>query len=397
MHYLDHATFSPPAHSTHQAILRSVTDLTGAAERDATGLALEWIGERERARAAVAALLRARASDVSVVESTTHGMGVVAGGLSLAPGDNVVFGDCDFIGLPTVWRTQQRTGVELRAVPSRRGRFHLDAIRDMVSSKTRVLAFSAVQEVSGVPLDVDAVAEIAASVGAFLVLDGIQEAGVIERHPDRHGVHAYASGGHKWLRSPYGAGFLWTAPSLRERLAPPFHGYFALCPPAGGWASHLADATTTSLEPLPFRDDGAALEIGGTPNWVGTLGIAEAVGDLLETGVGVVQSRARRLADALREELIARRVEPATEIGSRSTIVTFSLEPKVSDEQLRELAEAARVRVSVRGSAGVKGVRVSCHGHNTSDDVHALLEVVDRCLNPATGRRCPVPDPADRN
>ena len=387
MHYLDHACFGPPAPRTQRAVLEALNELTSVVHRDATELALEWLRQRDRARSAVASLLGSTSADVTLVESTTHGMGIVAGGLQLRPGDNVVVGDCDFIGLPTVWRAQERRGIELRAATSERGRFSLDAIRQVVDARTRVLAFSAVQEVSGVPLDVDGVAEIAASVRAYLLLDGIQEAGVVAREPARHGVHAYASGGHKWLRSPYGIGFLWTSPSLRAALTPPFQGYFAMTPPDGGWRAHLSDPTKTSLEPVDLRGDGAALELGGTPNWPGAVGLGEAVGGLLEQGPRAVELRARTLADRLREELLSRGIAPMTPVGAPSPIVTFSLSPAVSDNDVVTRAQAAGIRVSARGSAGAQGVRVSCHGDNTDADIEALLEVVDNFREGSLTRR----------
>lgn len=385
MHYLDHACFGPPAPRTQQAVTQALADLTAVTERDATELALEWLRRRDDARSVVADLLDASPTDISLTESTTHGLGMVAGSLPLRAGDNVVVADCDFIGVPTVWRSQERHGVELRAAPSHHGRVTLDDVRSVVDANTRVLALSSVQEVSGVPLDVDGVAEIAASVGAFLVLDGVQEAGVIQRHPSRHGVHAYASGGHKWLRSPYGIGFLWTSPALREQMVPPFQGYFALESPVGGWPAHLDDPTATSLHPLRFRDDGAALEIGGTPNWIGAVGLTEAIRDLLRTGPAEAEHRARALADRLRDALVARGIEPFTPVGSRSAIVTFSLQPATSGERFVERARSAGVRVSARATAGAGGVRVGCHAHNTTDDVDALLEVVDDCLRQRSG------------
>lgn len=380
VHYLDHACFSPPAQSTEHRVLHAVQDLTSVVQHDATDLALAWLQERDRARAAVASLIQAPQEDVTLVESTTHGLGIVAAGLPLRAGDNVVVADCDFIGLPTVWRGQERQGVELRAARTHRGRLSIDSLDQVVDERTRVISVSAVQEVSGVPTDLAAVAAVAAAVGAYVVVDGIQEAGVIGRRPALDGIHAYAAGGHKWLRSPYGLGFLWTSKELRDHLVPPFQGYFALAPPGEGWPEHLTNPQSTSLDELPFRHDASRLEVGGTPNWVGAVGLAAAIGALLRDGPAQVERSARGLADALRGELLARGIEPLTEVGAASTVVTFSLGPGESDAEVVSAARRAGVRVSARGSAGVHGVRVGCHAHNTAEDIAALLDVVDDCL-----------------
>ncbi|MGH3433355.1 MAG: aminotransferase class V-fold PLP-dependent enzyme, partial [Thermocrispum sp.] len=164
MHYLDHACFSPPAADTIRAVRDAATALTQVGDAGATQLALDWMQCRSRARESVATLLGCSVDDVTLVENTTHGLGIVAGGLKLAAGDNVVVADCDFIGVPTVWRTHQRAGVELRAANSDHGRLSLDALLQTVDERTRVICISAIQEVSGWPVDLDGAADIAESV-----------------------------------------------------------------------------------------------------------------------------------------------------------------------------------------------------------------------------------------
>ncbi|MGH3384439.1 MAG: aminotransferase class V-fold PLP-dependent enzyme [Nocardioidaceae bacterium] len=385
VHYLDHACYSPPSAETERAVRAAVRSLAAVGSAGATRLALDWLEQRDRTRGAVAELLGSGADDITLVESTSHGLGVVAGGLRLSAGENVVVADCDFVGVPTVWRAQVRSGVELRAARSTAGRLTLDAVRAAVDSRTRVISVSAVQEVSGWPVDLDGVAEIASSVGAVVVVDGIQEAGVLDRHPAQHGLAAYASGGHKWIRHPYGLGFLWTSPDLRARLRPPFQGYFALAQPAGGWVRHLTDPMTYSLDDHALSREGPALELGGTPNWLGAVGLETAVRLVVDTGPTVIESRALGLADELRSGLLGLGVEPYTPVGTRSTVVTFSLQPHADDVTFVDVARRDGVHVSARSGASIGGVRAGCHAHNTEDDIAALLALVAR----ARGRAAP--------
>lgn len=376
MHYLDHACFSPPTAETIRAVQDAATSLARVGDAGATQLALDWMRHRSRARESVARLLGCPVDDISLVENTSHGLGIVAGGLRLAAGDNVVVADCDFVGIPTVWRTHQQGGVELRAATSDHGRLGLDGLRQAVDARTRVICVSAIQEVSGWPLDLDGAADIAESVGALLVVDGAQEAGVIHRLPHQHGLAAYTAGGHKWLRNPYGLGCLWTSADLRERLQPPYQGYFALHEPPGGWPHHLTNPATHSLDHSGFRDDGQALETGGTPNWLGAIGLATAIDSLNETGSNQVEHRALHLADTLRAGLSSLGINPLTPTGTRSAIVTFTTHPRAHDQHVIDLARSRGVEISIRAGADVSGIRAGCHAHNTDDDINALLEVV---------------------
>lgn len=384
MHYLDHASFSPPAAATLQAVQAAADSLASVGPHGATRLALTWLEQRDQTREVVASRLGCSADDITLVENTTHGLGIVAGSLPLEPGDNVVVGDCDFVGLPTVWRAQEHAGVQLRAARSTGGRVTLDAINEAVDHRTRVISLSAVQETSGWPVDLDGVADIAAGVDAVTVVDGVQEAGVLHRRPGQHGIGAYASGGHKWLRNPYGLGFLWTSPSLRARLRPPFQGYFALDVPAGGWERHLNNPATHALDLAALRHDGPALELGGTPHWLGAVALATAMQPPATGTAPSVEDRALQLADRLREGLHAAGIRPLTPVGTRSTIVTFSLQPRADDSDFVELARRHHIHVSARAGAGVGGIRASCHAHNTDDDIAALLDLVEHRLQAPT-------------
>ncbi|HEX5995805.1 MAG TPA: aminotransferase class V-fold PLP-dependent enzyme [Jiangellales bacterium] len=385
IHYLDHACCSPPSQRTVAAVQQAAAQLSTPGSGGATGLALDWLAVRDRVRRSVARLLDSTADAITLVDSTTHGLGIVAAGLELRPGDNVVVPDCEFLGLTTVWRRHQHRGVQLRSARSRRGAVALDELAAAVDHRTRVIALSAVQEVSGAPVDLDAVSDIAARAGALVLVDGIQEAGVLRREPDRHGIAAFAAGGHKWLRSPFGLGFLWTSDELRQRLQPAVQGYFALTDPPQGWARLLHERDRTAGSDLPFRHDGGALETGGTPNWLGAVGLGASIDELLATGLDHIEHRALTLADRLREALARLGIDVLTPPGTRSAIVTFDLDDEQRTSALHQNLHDAGVHQSLRGIAGIGGVRASCHGHNSADDIDALVDLTATFLRSDSG------------
>ena len=67
--------------------------------------------------------------------------------------------------------------------------------------------------------------ELARSVGATLVLDVTQSAGVVPLDAPALGVDVLVSSGYKWLCSAPGAGICYLRPELWERLDPPFVGW----------------------------------------------------------------------------------------------------------------------------------------------------------------------------
>jgi selenocysteine lyase/cysteine desulfurase len=116
---------------------------------DWTRFGADWLrGEAaaESARAAVAALLGADASDIALIASVSAAAGLVASQLGPArSGENVVIGEREYSSNHYPWRQLARKGYDVRLVPFRNGGLDPEDVAGCVDSRTRVVAFSAVQ------------------------------------------------------------------------------------------------------------------------------------------------------------------------------------------------------------------------------------------------------------
>ena len=84
-----------------------------------------------------------------------------------------------------------------------------------LTARTRIVALSHVQFVTGFALDLDAGRERSAvERGIDLVLDGAQSLGALPLEPASLGVAAVAASGWKWLRGPIGSGLMYTSADL---------------------------------------------------------------------------------------------------------------------------------------------------------------------------------------
>lgn len=370
--YLDHACLGVPGPATTDAVSGAVADLAAAPPRG-TEQSIAWLELAARAREQVARLVGAHRDDITLVQNTTEGLATVLTALPWRAGDVVVVADREFLAAVTVcrWLAHAR-GLDLRIADGPAP----EQLRPHLGPTTRAVVLSAVGEVSGVQADVAAAGAACADVGAVLVVDGAQEAGVVHRHLPSSGADAYATGGHKWLRAPFGTGFLWTSPRLRDQLVPPARGYLALAEPAGGWGAYLGSPGRDARQPIPFRADAAALEGGGTPNWVGALALRTAVGSLLAAGPARIERQATALADRLRSAVTERGFQHCLmDPAGSSPLVGLAIDEGATGVDTR-LADRG-VHVSVRGALGQRVLRVSCHGWNRSEDVDLLLEAID--------------------
>jgi selenocysteine lyase/cysteine desulfurase len=385
IHYLDHASMGRPARRTIDRVRTAVATLAEF-QSGGTPETLRQFEAVERARIRIARAIHASAANILFVGNTTQALGTIATSLPLRPGDNILVADVEFMGATVVWRgVCRRLGVSLVSAPTRHGAVFAEDFAAVANARTRAIVVSAVQEVSGFRADIPAIREVAARSNAYLIVDGIQEIGARPVDFQTLGADAYCAGGHKWLRSPFGLGFMCLSPRLLDALDPSYQGYLALSEPEIGWGAYMEMENRTSFDLPPERRDAGRLETGGYPNWLGAIALDAAFEDwealgATRTWASILKLRTR-LANGLVElglKILGTENVPESQIAG---IVTFGVPGGLEAE--RELAEQlvrARTYVAVRYISGGGGIRSAVHVTNKPEDVDALLEVTRHFL-----------------
>ena len=319
-------------------------------------------------RAAVARLLGAGPDDVAVVTHATEALCQVAWWLKPGEGENVVSADLEFPSVTYPWlRLARDTGVEVRLARALHdpASFSLETIASVVDERTSVICVSHVQYATGHRLDPAGLVELARSVGATLVLDATQSAGVVPLDAPGLGVDVVVSSGYKWLCSAPGAGICYLRPELWQRLDPPFVG----------WRS-TEDAIAFDATTIPLARSARRLEYS-TPAYAAGAALSAAVDYLLDLGIENVLAHDLALAGELRagvERLGAEVLTPAEDDG-RAGIVIARFPGRDGVEIATRLGDAG-VIVSPRLGA----VRFSLHAFNDSSDVERALGALGEIL-----------------
>jgi cysteine desulfurase/selenocysteine lyase len=353
--YLNSAAESPLNVRTHGRICEYLSATLAAPHTKPSAV-------RSEVRQLLASLLGGAAEDFALVGSTCQGINIVAAGLPWVAGENVVLPEGEHWNNTFPWLALKARGVEVRRVPlAADNSVPPERFAALVDGRTRVVACAHVQFATGARADLKRLAMIAHSVGALLVVDGIQGAGAVPLHLVEDGVDAYAAGGFKWLLGAPGTGFLYVAPSARARIAASLPGMFSASP---------------SFTELAFLPDARAYESGSIAyalfhGWVGGLRL------LLDVGVAAIHERNMALTGALLAGLAGkphvRVVSPIAEEAGRSAIVVVALGGAEEHDRLCARLCAGGVVVANRGDAGV---RISVNFFNTEADVAKLLELL---------------------
>ncbi|MFC7310823.1 aminotransferase class V-fold PLP-dependent enzyme [Streptomyces monticola] len=364
--------------------VRAVTDLAQGMQYCIGESGTEMHGRLNVTRAAAhpmaARLIGAEPSDIALVESATQGLKIAAEALPLKAGDHVLVPDLEFVQMGLMWRQMEARGVTVRAVPHAQGRISVDAVRAQLTPEVKVLAISSVQWTNGFRVDLASISELCRQREIWLVVDAAQHLGSLALNVKETPVDILVCGGHKWLCSPFGSGFMYLSPKARPQLRRPLAGFFSAKPPARTWGEAFLRTDITPFQEYEFTGDASAWETGGTGNYPGAVGLAASLSVIHELRPQRIQEHIHALADYLLEGLDRLGIETVSPraVEDRSGIVTFRAGNAAADQTVLRTLLAAGVAVSMRYISGVGGIRVSCHHYNTLAHIDQLLEAVEK-------------------
>lgn len=188
----------------------------------------DMIALKQRAREGTALFLNAHPGDVALGPSATalaFRLGTAFSRL-WGPGDEIILSGLEHEANASPWRDLERVGVKVHVWHARQPdmQLHLDDLRPLLNSKTRLVAFTAASNTLGVTTVIPDITEMARSVGAWTVVDAVHYAA--HRIPD---VQAW--GADFVTFSPYKVfgphlGALWINPEHRPHLPWPKLSFF---------------------------------------------------------------------------------------------------------------------------------------------------------------------------
>ena len=334
------------------------------------------------AREAAARLVGARAENIALVPSTSLALNIAADAIPLAAGDNVVTTDLEFMSVVAPWFEKCRAAsAELRVSRHAGGRIDPQRVVDLIDGATRAVTLSSVQWTNGFRLDLAAIGAECRKRSIPLIVDAIQQIGVVPFDVARDAVDFVACGGHKWLCSPSALGFAYVGDQFATQFRPSLSYAPTSQPPEASWQASWADPAYDPVRTYPLRPTAARFEHGVHHGALGAAGLAASINLLLDVGMEMIGRRVIALANRAAAGISDLGYEIVTPLDDhcRSGITVFrTADTPRGDLAVCEELKAAGIDVSVRYTSGVGGVRVSTHAYNNDDDIDQLIDVLAR-------------------
>lgn len=256
--YLDNSATTQTPRDVVDRLVEMYFDHHANVHRAAHCLSNEATDAVEAARRHVRTFINAESDDeVIFTRGTTEAINLAASSLcaTLSPGDEIIVTAMDHHSNMVPWQmAARRHGLTLRVVPlaADNSTLDLDALADMLSPRTRIVAFPHISNVLGTINPVARITDMAHAVGAIAVVDGAQAVPHTAVDVRALGADFYAFSAHK-MYGPTGIGVLYGRRDLLLAM-PPYQG-------GGEMIKHVELPTGTTYADLPFKFE------AGTPDF----------------------------------------------------------------------------------------------------------------------------------
>lgn len=259
-----------------------------------------------------------------------------------------------------------RQGAEIVSVASSDGMtIPLERILEAIDDRTQLVSISHVAFRSSYLQDLAAITARAHEVGAYIVADLYQSAGIVPL--DVTALHLdFATGGSvKWLLGGPGAGYLYVRADLDPELRPI----------ATGWAAHAHPFEFTN-GPIEYAPDIRRF-LNGTPNVPAMYSARSGYEIVQEIGVSSIRAKSQRQTQcliALAEEVGLKVHSPLDPARRGGTVI---LDVPDGREVTAELVRR-QILVDFRPGAGI---RVAPHFYTSDDEIALTIRELNSIVN----------------
>ncbi len=304
-------------------------------------------------------IIHAPRGSMTMCQNVTNAMAAILSCLDFeAPRNRIVHCAGEFPTVEYVLDAQRRAGADVVRVGNDPLVYPERDLLAAIDDRTALVVISHVFFRTAQLIDVRPLVEKAHRHGALIVLDAYQSMGTVPFDVTQLGVDFLVGGSVKWLCGGPGAGYLYVAPEIVDRLEPRDAGWFSHARPFG-----------FEGPPIEFAA-GVARFIGGTPNIPAYYQAREGYRIIREVGIEAIREKSGHQTEIVRTGALERGfvVNSPETLNQRGGHVTVDLPHAalVKDELVR--------RGFVVDHRPGAGIRIAPHFYNTDDECRAVLD-----------------------
>ena len=305
--------------------------------------------------------------EIGFVKNTAEGMGILASGYPLKPGDNVVIADQEHQSTLFPWiNAHQTRGIALNIVHHENNEISTEKMIGAIDEHTKVLIVSSAQFSTGFMADLKALGEACRARGVVFAVDGIQTLGRIEMNVQEMCIDYLVAGSNKGLLGSLGCGFIYCSDRIVGQIIPPYAGYQST-------VSHVSPPSVTSnFESLEWYPHARRFESGNL-SYNCILAVDKGVELLLELGVPNIEAHVLGLERYLRKniaDLPLQVVQPRDEKHWSGIVCIYY--PKEHEQEVIEILKSKHIHCTMRGGY----IRLGIDFYNTYEQMDTVSDAL---------------------
>jgi len=324
----------------------------------------------EECRQRAARFLNASTAEIVFTHGTTHSINIVADGLNLQAGDNVVGSVLEHHSNILPWAsrcTYRPVALNENGLPD------IEQARQLINKNTRLIAITHVSNVTGVIVPVEQWCRLAQELGVPILIDAAQAASHIALDTQKMGCDFLALSAHKMF-GPSGCGVLYGSAKALRSLKVKTLG--------GGAVSRVYADGRCDLRDIPWRFE------SGTPPIASVIGLNQALRYIESIGIGTIAEKNDNLARTLYDRF--------SQIDGLEFMYSQSKVPRVPIISLTNVRGDVATRV-LSDSYGImtrgghhcahplheslqltSSLRLSLHHYNTEAEIKAAFDALEQ-------------------
>jgi len=320
---------------------------------------------KENIKGILSDLLNCSPDELCLIHNTAEGMNFISHGLNLSSKDEVILLENEYPSNVYPWRHLEKRGVKIVTTPMEKTpESFLEALKNLVTEKTRVISLSAVHWCTGMPLPLDQIGVLCKEKNIDFVIDGAQGVGMQPMDLKKANISYMAFSAWKWLMGPMGLGVLYVSKEKLDVLEPVFIG---------------TESVVQAREYLPYKSklkptaDRFTFSTANFNDWVYFEAALEFLQDI---GFFAVRERIFELSAYLSRKL--------TRIGFKvlsdqfpdyPTGIVVCEKPGVRADKIVEHLKKNNIIVAER----LGRVRFSPHVYISPEQLDEVIQVLERC------------------
>lgn len=332
----------------------------------------------EDARKTVAEFINANADEIIFTAGTTDGINIVAGGLNLPQGSEIIVTEMEHHSNILPWQLWcEKNKGKLKVIPvNGDGSLNTDKLKELITPKTAVLAITHVSNTLGVINNVKEIISKARNLTVrklAILLDGAQSVPHLSINIQDLDADFFVFSGHK-MYAPTGVGVLWTKPNWMKDLQ--------LAKAGGGTIKTVSFEKTEYAEgPIRFEP--------GTPNIEGVLGLAAAIRYIQGIGITSVAGYEHKLLEHASKKLRELpEIEIYGDLPNKASVISFNLKGShpfdvgtILDMQGIAVRTGHHCTQPLMKHFKIQGtVRASFALYNTTDEIDIFITALKKAI-----------------